>query len=266
MKLLPKHLFNFKEYFVLLLCIIISLFLIFSNKKSQIETIKILTLDLTGSFQSRLISLSRKSSLKEQNNFLRYQNTLLALENSRMREAILENQRLRKLIGFKKTTQYPLIAAKVTGGSFSGFMNNILLDVGKQDRVKKNMPVVIPEGLVGKIYQVGNNHSIVHLLLDQNFRVSGKILRSSIKGIISWKGGGQICDLDEIPNRSDIKVGDLVVTSGYSEIFPEGIYIGKVVTAVNTQRSLFMKIKVKPDVDFNRLEEVLVIMNKKPEE
>ena len=141
-------------------------------------------------------------------------------------------------------------------------MNYIMLDVGLKNGVQKNMPIVLSDGLVGKIYQVSENHAFGHILLDQNFRVSAKVLRSGTKGIISWKRG-QLCNLDEVPNRSDIQPGDLVVTSGFSDIFPEGLYIGKVSSAINTQRELFMKIKVKPDIDFNRLEEVLVILSEK---
>ena len=264
MKITPRYVINIKEFIVLLACIIVSLILIFSNKNSQVEAIKVLTLDLMGSLQGRLTFLTRNYSLEESNNFLRYQNTLLALENSQMRNALLENQRLRNLIGFQETNQFNLIAAKVIGGSFSGVMNNIVLDVGKQDSVKKNMPLVLPNGLVGKIYEVGKNYSTGQLLLDQNFRVSAKILRSGARGIVSWKGG-RICNLDEIANRSDVKIGDLVMTSGYSEIFPEGIYIGRVLSASNNKRNFFMDIKVKPDVDFNTLEEVLVIMSPKTE-
>lgn len=262
MKILPKQFINFKEYFVLLICLLISLILLFSNNTNQIETLKILTLDLMGSFQARITSFNRYSTLKDENDFLRYQNTLLALENSQMREALLENKRLRNLIGFKDRNKYHLIAAKVISVNFTGFMNHIFLEVGKEDGVKKHLPLVLPDGLVGRIYQVGRRHSIGHLLCDQNFRVSAEIQRSGIKGIIGWKSG-QICELNEIPNRSDVRVGDLVVTSGYSEIFPEGIYIGKVISAVNTQRGLFMKIRVKPGVDFNKLEEVFIIINQK---
>jgi len=250
-----------KEYLVLGGCIIFSLILIFSNNTKQIDAIKIFTIDFVGSIQSRLHSYKQYIALKSENKSLRLQNTILALENSRMRAAYLENERLRRLIGFKDRSQFKLVSAKVIGEKVSGFMNDILLDVGKKDSVKKNMPIVLPEGLVGKIYRAELNYSMGHLLIDQNFRVSAKVQQSGISGIISWKGGN-FCDLNEIPNRSNVTPGDLIVTSGYSEIFPEGIYIGRVITAENSSRGLFMNIKVRPDFDFNKLEEVLVIINK----
>lgn len=249
----------FKEYLVLLGCIFISLILIFSNQNSQIEAIKIVALDFISLFQSRLDFGSRNASLAEQNSFLRTQNTILALENSRMRESVIENERLRKLIEFKAQSEFRILAAKVIGGKSLGFMNHISLDLGKQDSIKKNMPLILPEGLVGKIYHVEETRSLGQLLFDRNFRVSAKIDRSGVKGIIEW-GGNQHCILNQVPNRSNVKVGDRVVTSGDSEIFPAGISIGKVVSATDMQRELFMNIKVKPDIDFDRLEEVLVIV------
>jgi len=259
-----KSIVNYKEYFTLFLCILISLILLFSNSSRQIEAIKAETFDFMGTIQGKVNSIARKKSLEDKYNFLKNQNTLLALQNSQMRNAFLENQRLRKLIGFKESHPFNLKVAKVVGGSLSKFLNHIVLDVGLEDSVKKNMPLVLPEGLVGKIYHVGRNHSIGHLLLDQNFRVSAKIFRSGIKGIISWNGGKN-CSLEEIPNRSDVQIGDSIMTSGFSDIFPEGIYIGKVVSAENTTRHLFMKINVKPEVNFLKLEEVLLILNKKTE-
>ena len=258
MNLYQKKLTNFKEYIVLLGCVLFSLLLIFSNRNKQIDVVKTFTIDLIGSIQARIAYFSKYTSLEEENRFLRLQNTELALENSRMRAAQQENERLKKLIGFKAQSDYSLIAGKVIGRNSSGFMNQILLDVGEKDSITKNMPIVLPGGLVGKIYRVEENYSIGQLLLDQNFRVSAKVQRSSIKGIIGWESDRN-CSLNEIPNRSDVQPGDLVVTSGYSDIFPEGIYIGKIITAEDTQRDLFMNIRVKPDIDFNRLEEVLII-------
>ncbi|MBD3290679.1 rod shape-determining protein MreC [candidate division KSB1 bacterium] len=253
-----KKLTNFKEYFVLLGCLLFSLLLIFSNRNEQLDAVKTFAIDLIGSVQARVAYFSKYAFLEQENKFLRHQNTVLALENSRMRAALQENIRLRRLIGFKEQSDYELVAAKVIGRNSSGFMNQILLDVGEKDSINKNMPIVLPDGLVGKIYRVEENFSIGHLILDQNFRVSAKVQRSSINGIIGWESE-RSCSFNEIPNRSDVQAGDLVVTSGYSDIFPEGIYIGKITDARDTQRDLFMNVTVKPDIDFNRLEEVLII-------
>ncbi|MBN2010317.1 rod shape-determining protein MreC [candidate division KSB1 bacterium] len=258
-----RYITNIREYGILLGCILISLILLFSKSTPQLEAIKAKTLKMAGVFHSLNNSLSRHAHVEKTNQFLREQNTRLALENSRMRAAVLENERLRKLIDFK--TDYPskLIAARIIGGSTTGVINYILLESGENDGIRRDMPIVLPDGLVGKIIRVSPTHSMGHMLFDQNFRVSAKVQRSSIKGIISWQGG-QTCILNEVPNRSDVKPGDRVVTSGYSQIFPEGIYIGTVEKAENTKRSLSMIITVRPEIDFDRLEEVLIIADRQP--
>ncbi len=261
--MMKRYIGNFREYGVLVGCILLSLFLLYSNKSSQINALKAFSLNASGFLHSIHTYYLRYVDIEKENRFLREQNTLLALENSRMREAMLENDRLKRLIGFK--TEYParLIPAKVVGGNSSGIVNYILLDVGRDHGIRLNMPIVLPEGLVGKILRVGSSHSLGHILFDQNFRVSAKVQRSGVRGIISWNGG-KLCDFNEVPNRSDVQPGDRIVTSGYSQIFPEGIYIGTVTMAENTKRSLSMRLKVRPDVDFDRLEEVLIIADTKP--
>ena len=175
-----------------------------------------------------------------------------------MQEMALENGRLKALIGFKEKSNFQLKATRVIAKQKKGFINDIVLELGFADSVSRNMPVVVPAGLVGKLYQVGKSRSNCQILLDQNFRVSAKIQRSRAMGIVSWKGG-QFCLLNEVPKHSDVKIGDWLITSGYGGIFPPGLRIGQVVSVTEPVRGLFMAIKIKPAVNFDSLEEVFVI-------
>ena len=170
----------------------------------------------------------------------------------------LENRRLKALIGFEKNSGFQLKATRIIARQKKGFINDIVLGIGFKDSVSKNMPVVVPSGLVGKLYQVGKSRSNCQIMLDQNFRASAKIQRTRAKGIVDWKGG-DLCFLNEVPKRSDVKIGDWLITSGYGEIFPAGLRIGRVVSVIEPARGLFMEIKIKPCVDFDKLEEVFVI-------
>lgn len=211
--------------------------------------------------QERWDNLQSYISLRQKNEQLLIENTRLALENSAIYEMRLENKRLRALIGFKDQSEHQLIAARIIARGRQDLINGIVLDVGAKDSIRKYMPVVVADGLVGRIYQIGKDQSIGHLLLDQNFRVSSKTQRSRVEGIVSWEGG-DFCWLKEVPQRSDVVQGDTVITSGRGDIFPPGILIGYVTEIKESPRGLFMDIKVKPAVDFDRLEEVLVIVNK----
>jgi rod shape-determining protein MreC len=213
--------------------------------------------------QEELVAINDYLDLKEKNQQVQSENIRLALENSFMHEMALENQRLRELIGFKQQHEMQLIAAQVIGKGNREGIQSIVLDVGSQDSVTKNMPIVVADGLVGKIFQVGGDYSLGQILFDQNFRVSGKAQRSRVDGIIHWEKG-DFCLLKEVPKRSDVLKDDWIITSGYGEIFPSGLRIGQISEISELPNDLFMYIKVKPAVDFEKLEEVFLIKSSKP--
>jgi rod shape-determining protein MreC len=200
--------------------------------------------------------------LKEENERLRKENVLLSFENASLREKAAENKRLKELIGFKEKSAFQLLPAKVISRQKRGFINDIVLAIGHADSVLKNMPVIVPAGLVGKLYQVGKTKSNCQLLLDQNFRVSAFDQRSRVAGIVKWTGS-DYCWLSEVPKHADVIMGDSVITSGYGEIFPPGISIGQVISVNEAAPGLFVEIRLKPTVNFDKLEEVFVIKSLK---
>jgi rod shape-determining protein MreC len=253
-----RDLSGYKDYILHAVLVLISLIIISSNQNKQIQSFKMWMVGMIGTFQEKWNSVQSYLDLRQKNEQLLYENTRLALENSMMYEMRLENDRLKKLIGFKESSELRLIMARVIVKETKGFINGIVLDVGAQDGVAKNMPLVVSNGLVGKIYYAGKNQSIGHLLLDPNFRVSAKIQRSRVTGIVSWDGG-EFCSLNEVPKRSDVQMGDSVITSGYGGIFPPGLIIGTVTEITESPRGLFLDVQIKPTVDFEKLEEVFVI-------
>lgn len=257
-----RNISSYRDYILHAILILISLIFITSNQNRQIESFKMWMVRLLASIQEQWNSIRAYNDLKQNNEQLLLENTQLALENSAMYEMRLENERLRELIGFKHQSELGLIAARVIVKGTSGLINSIVLDVGAADGVAKNMPLVVADGLVGKVYQVGKNHSIGHLLLDQNFRVGAKIQRSRVTGIVKWEDG-ELCSLSEVPKRSDVEVGDWAITSGYGEIFPPGLRIGRVINIAESPSGLLMDITIKPSVNFEKIEEVFVIVEKK---
>ncbi len=192
------------------------------------------------------------------NDRLQRQATKLAVENSRLREAKLENIRLRLLLDFEQESLFGLFPAKVIGWDADRTVNSILINIGEGDGVREGMPVLTPDGLVGKVYHVMPAMSVVQLLLDRNCRVSAIVQRSRALGIVEWERGHQ-CFLRKIPARSDVKEGDVVVTSGMGGVFPKGLVIGSVSRVGGEKWELFRNIIVKPGVDFTNVEEVFVL-------
>jgi rod shape-determining protein MreC len=172
-------------------------------------------------------------------------------------DALLENIRLRKLLGFREKSQLQLTAAEVIGQNPHDIVNGLLLNAGSEGGIQKSAAVLTADGLVGKIINSENNFSVCQILFDPNSRVSAKIQRNREFGVIAWDGGNQL-KLLYIAKTIKVHMGDVIVTSGMSQIFPENIKIGVVVDVSLEGKGMFQEILVQPSVSFNRLEEVQV--------
>ena len=170
---------------------------------------------------------------------------------------LLENIRLRKLLGFREKSQLNLTAAEVIGENPHDIVNGFLLNAGFDRGLYQSAPVLTADGLVGRIINVDNDHSICQMLLDPVSRVSAKIQRNRELGVIAWDGGKNL-KLLYIMKTIEVFVGDVIITSGMSQIFPENIKIGVVVRVSQDKTGMFQEISVQPSVNFNRLEEVQV--------
>jgi len=259
--------FKFKAYFLLIFLIIVSSFLLFHNNNIQIKQIRSNTILAIGYLQENfsdffnLVWIPHILSIAQENNVLRKQNVILSEELSRLREASLENIRLKKLLEFKQSSKYNLVTAKVVGKSINLIRNYLTLNVGSNDGVNINMPVISEKGLVGKVISVSDNYCIAEILKSKNFKASVIIERSRVPGILNWNGGDNLI-ISEVAKNLDIKVGDIVKTSEYSSIFPDNIEVGTVVAVSYDTGNLFQKVEVKSYVDFSTIEETFILLYK----
>ncbi len=239
--------------------IFLSLVLLASNEDRQVQLIRASSLSLFGVVQHVVHSALRNLSLRSQVDRLMEQNARLLLETARYRDAALENRRLRRLLGFKQHSPYRIVPAEVIGHSGNAAIRSIKIDVGRREGLTRDLPVVTADGLVGRVYLVGPDYSLVHVLLDRNFRAAALVERSRVHGILRWSGG-QYCLLDDVPARADVRIGDVVVTSGLGGVYPHGLRLGVVTQVAEDVTSIFKTVYVKPSVDFSRLEEVAVLL------
>ena len=202
--------------------------------------------------------LANSSSIQAENKALRDYNLRLSKELIRNREAIAENDRLRGIIGFKETFDKDIIPAEVNGFSQYNFKLFLSLEVGRNNGIRRNMPVRTDAGLVGIVNLVSDNHCLVETLKNRDTKVAAKVLRTAVNGLIEWEGGEEYI-LSNIPNSYDVNEGDLVITSNFSNRFPEGIPIGRVCKINKSTNSLFLDIKVRPLVNYNSLTQVFVV-------
>jgi len=255
----PNLLFvSIREYFTLIAAILVSLYVLFNNDRPQIDAIRAFFLGSYAGLQKQFSVVRRLADLQRDDSAQRRRATQMMLENSRLREALLENYRLRQMLEYSRNAPWNFRAARVITKEGDQTPVSVTIDVGSKHGLRPNMPVVTPEGLVGKIYKIFPQTSIVQLMLDRNFNVSARIQGNRVYGIVSW-GEGLGLELTSVPRTAVVQLRDVVVSSDSSALFPPGLRIGLVKEITQEKTSLFKTIILQPDVDFSRLEEVFVI-------
>jgi rod shape-determining protein MreC len=172
-------------------------------------------------------------------------------------EAATTNAYLEKQLEFKKTIPSPTITARIIGRDPSQWFKTFSIDHSSSDRVIKGMPVVTVDGVVGHILDGSGKHAKVLEAIDPNSAVEVLIQNTRTQGII--KGTGTGYRLHYVLKNNEVKIGDLLVTSGLGGVFPKGLAVGFVTSVVSNRRGMFLNIEVEPTVDFSKLENVIVI-------
>jgi len=183
----------------------------------------------------------------------------------RFKEFELSNSRLRNLLKFKKKIADRVLAAEVIGKDPSPWFKTVLIDKGQRDGVEKGMAVVIPEGIAGQTTEVSAHYSKVLLIIDHNSAVDALVQRDRARGIIKGGSAGQ-CLFKYVLRKHDIEVDDIVVSSGLDGVFPKGLPVGYVSGVIKPKSGIFQEVTVAPHVDFEKLEEVLVVLTPKKQE
>jgi len=199
-----------------------------------------------------LIDTARENeSLLEENR--RLQSQLVAVQ-----EVGLANERLRRLLDFKEGLDIPTLPAQVVGEDAASWFRTVVIDKGSDDGIMEKMPVVVAEGVVGRIIRVAPHQSRVLLITDASSAIASLVQKNRTRGIC--RGEGAKLTLDFVLRLKDVEVGDLIVSSGTGGVFPKGLAIGRVEAVTRGDFGLFQSVTVTPSVDFSRLEEVLVLL------
>jgi rod shape-determining protein MreC len=203
------------------------------------------------------------TSLKRENEELRARVGELEDERRTAEAAIAENEELRQLLDQPINSEIERVTARVINGSPGNFEDTITLDKGREAGIAKDMPVIGPDGLVGKVLDAGQGWSKVRLLIDPDSSVAVHVLardgQQQIGGSAQGRGEGNPlrADLDE---GGDIAIGDEVVTSGLdNSVFPANLNVGEVVSIDEQPTGLEPVVRIDPYTDFGGLEYVTVL-------
>jgi rod shape-determining protein MreC len=200
--------------------------------------------------------------LEEENRELRRKIAALQGEVNYYREMSLEGGRLKKVLALEESTVYPTIAARVVGNEGSSPFRTILINRGSRDGVKDGLPVISPDGVVGRVIETSWNYAKILLVTDYNSNIDSLVQGSRAQGILQG-GGHRLSRLKYVQRTEEVKVGEAVVTSGLGGMFPKGLMLGTVARADKKDPGLFQTIEVVPSVDFSKIEEVLVLQTEK---
>jgi rod shape-determining protein MreC len=204
---------------------------------------------------SRYIALR---SVGDENRALRREIATLQEETSRLHEKVAATDRLATLLNLKEELAYTTLAARVIARDPTNWYHSIVINKGQDDGVGVDMGVMTPTGAVGRVVKVQRQVAVVLLIIDRNNAITGLVQRTRDEGIVEGTEKGWAW-IKYLPLLSNVKVGDIVVTSGMAGGFPRGLPIGRITRIERREAELFLSAEIQPDTDFGRLEEVLVI-------
>jgi rod shape-determining protein MreC len=197
--------------------------------------------------------------VREENELLREELANSLAAKNEYREAMATNIRLSKLLELKESLPSPVLTARIVGRDPSLWFKTVIIDRGSADGVRKGMPAVTVEGIVGQVLDTSPGFAKILLASDPNSAIDVLIQPSRVQGII--KGlNDEGFELHYVLKNSDVQKGDQIITSGLGGGFPKGLPVGTVIQAIRNRRGMFQKIEIAPAVDFNQLENLLIIM------
>ena len=199
--------------------------------------------------------------LEEADRKLRKRLALLAGQVNACKEAQLECERLKQLMGIRQMLDVPTLSARVVGRERSSLFKTVLINRGSLDGVTAGAPVLTHEGIVGRVTDVSWNVSTVLLLIDYNSNIDALVQDVRAQGILQGAGSME-CVLKYVQRLEKVKAGDLVISSGLAGVFPKGLPLGTIMSIDREKAGLFQRIRVIPTVDVSKLEEVLVALRK----
>lgn len=251
-----KH--NF--FFLFLVLEILSIVILVNRSYYQRAVITNLTDRFTGSVNSTYSSVTGYFYLKQENDRLAAENSMLwqNLKHGQVTTDTLTTLLLDTL----NRQSYRYTVAKVISNSTSNRNNYIMLNKGKRHGIQHDMAVISPEGIVGTVVSISDNFSWVMSVLNKHSKVSARINRLNQMGTVLWQGNNPgRGSLTDIPVHVKVVKGDTIYTSGFSYIFPEGIMVGTVESIKVKEGDHFYDIDFRWAADMNSLTHVYIVKN-----
>ena len=270
MRNLLNFFLKYNYWFLFILLEVISFALLFRFNNYQGSAFFTSSNQVVGMAYEAANNVTGYFHLKSINDDLVQKNVELELQMERLRSALMELTSDSTGLERMKSDAlkgYDIYRANVINNSLTHVDNYITLDKGENDGIRSEMGVINGSGVVGIVYHTSANYSVVIPILNSKSSISCKIKRSDYFGFLKWDGGSsEYATVKDMPRHSLFSLGDTIVTSGHSAVFPGGIPIGTVEDMSDSHDGLSYLLKVKLFTDFGRLNDVRVIAQKGQEE
>jgi rod shape-determining protein MreC len=257
MRIIQKLWEDFKEYFILVLLLVISLVIISVNQNPAVRKVRAVAFGSFAAVSSIINDVISITQLKNENEELRKTNAELMLQVGQLREYGIVNDELKRLLEIKDTSTFPLVPATIVSKAFSRSQSVLTINAGSEHGIKAGMPVINDRGFIGVVNNVSADYSIVRTLKNLDLRLAVKDERSRVDGLMKWNGTDLV--IINVPKTYDIEPGDRIIVSELSSIVSLPVPVGIVQELSQVERGIFNEVKVQPYVDLSSVENVFVI-------
>ncbi len=263
MRNLLEFLAKYNHWFVFLILEVVSMVLLFQYNSYQGSAWFSSANAVTGKLYEWDANVETFFSLTKVNQELTQRNAYLEQEVQKLSDSLVsvtKDSSIYHRDQFALLRNYRLIPAKVVANSVDKPGNLMTIDKGSADGIHKDMGVISGTGVVGIVYLVAEHYAIVIPVLNTKSNISCMIQNRGYFGYLRWKGGvSDLAYLEEVPRHAHFKLGDYVVTSGYSAVFPPGVRVGRILHVFNSADGLSYRVQLRLSTDFARLRYVCVI-------
>lgn len=263
MRNLLEFLAKYNHWFVFLILEVVSMVLLFQYNSYQGSAWFSSANAVTGKLYEWDANVETFFSLTKVNQELTQRNAYLEQEVQKLSDSLVsvtKDSSIYHRDQFALLRNYRLIPAKVVANSVDKPGNLMTIDKGSADGIHKDMGVISGTGVVGIVYLVAEHYAIVIPVLNTKSNISCMIQNRGYFGYLRWNGGvSDLAYLEEVPRHAHFKLGDYVVTSGYSAVFPPGVRVGKILHVFNSADGLSYRVQLRLSTDFARLRDVCVI-------
>lgn len=260
---LLEFLQKYNHWFLFLILEVVSMVLLFQYNSYQGSAWFSTANVVTGKLYEWNSNVETFFSLTKVNQELTQRNAYLEQEVQKLSDSLVsvtKDSSIYHRDQFALLRNYRLIPAKVVANSVDKPGNLMTIDKGSADGIHKDMGVISGTGVVGIVYLVAEHYAIVIPVLNTKSNISCMIQNRGYFGYLRWKGGvSDLAYLEEVPRHAHFKLGDYVVTSGYSAVFPPGVRVGRILHVFNSADGLSYRVQLRLSTDFARLRDVCVI-------